>query len=69
MIFLAKDVGPPAAAGTSSPPLAVMDVTVDRNAFGRQVDSFEADIDLALPRPTFPGGLYPPPKIEAVGRG
>jgi 5'-phosphate synthase pdxT subunit len=24
-----------------------MDVTIDRNAFGRQVDSFEADLDLA----------------------
>ena len=28
-------------------PLHLMDATVQRNAFGRQVDSFEADIDLA----------------------
>ena len=27
-------------------PLGLLDVTVDRNAYGRQVDSFEADIDI-----------------------
>jgi len=40
MIFLAKDVG------MRQPLVAVMDVTVKRNAFGRQVDSFEADLDI-----------------------
>jgi 5'-phosphate synthase pdxT subunit len=39
LIFLAKDIGI-----ESQPILGVMDVQVDRNAFGRQVDSFEADI-------------------------
>lgn len=29
------------------PPLAVMDITVERNAFGRQVDSFEAGVQVA----------------------
>ncbi len=28
------------------PPIGVMDLTVDRNAFGRQIDSFEADLDV-----------------------
>ncbi len=28
------------------PPIGAMDITVDRNAFGRQVDSFEADLDV-----------------------
>jgi 5'-phosphate synthase pdxT subunit len=28
------------------PPVGVMDITVDRNAFGRQIDSFEADLDV-----------------------
>ena len=32
--------------GLDRPPLGVMDITVDRNAFGRQVDSFEADLDI-----------------------
>ncbi|MGE3857877.1 MAG: pyridoxal 5'-phosphate synthase glutaminase subunit PdxT [Dehalococcoidia bacterium] len=29
------------------PPIAAMHITVERNAFGRQVDSFEADLDIA----------------------
>lgn len=28
-------------------PIGVMDMTVDRNAFGRQIQSFEADLDIA----------------------
>jgi 5'-phosphate synthase pdxT subunit len=47
LIFLAKDIGETISGGHVVPPrLAVMDITVDRNAFGRQVDSFEADIQL-----------------------
>lgn len=41
MIFMAKDVG------RDQPRLALMDITVERNAFGRQVDSFETE--LAVP--------------------
>lgn len=40
MIFLAKN------AGLEQPLLGVMDIEVDRNAFGRQVDSFEQDLDI-----------------------
>jgi len=40
LIFMAKDVG------RDQPLLGLMDVTVQRNAFGRQVDSFEADISI-----------------------
>jgi 5'-phosphate synthase pdxT subunit len=39
-IFLARD------AGRKQPLLGVMDITVERNAFGRQVNSFEADLDI-----------------------
>ena len=39
-IFLSKDVQ------RSQPLLGLMDITVARNAFGRQVDSFEADLDI-----------------------
>lgn len=39
MIFLAKDIGVEA-----QPILGLMDIAVDRNAFGRQVDSFETNI-------------------------
>lgn len=40
MIFLSKD------AGRDQPLLGLMDIVVQRNAFGRQVDSFEADLDI-----------------------
>jgi 5'-phosphate synthase pdxT subunit len=43
------------AGGTTGPTqiqLGVLDVVVERNAFGRQVDSFEADLDVVgLPEP------------------
>lgn len=40
MIFMAKDVG------RAQPTLGLMDIAVDRNAFGRQVHSFEVDLDI-----------------------
>ena len=39
MIVLARDI-----AGGEGPVLPLLDVTVERNAFGRQLDSFEADL-------------------------
>jgi 5'-phosphate synthase pdxT subunit len=39
-IFLSKD------ARRNQPLLGLMDIKVERNAFGRQVDSFEADLDV-----------------------
>jgi pyridoxal 5'-phosphate synthase pdxT subunit len=39
MIFLAKDIGI-----DRQPILGLMDIKVNRNAFGRQIDSFEADL-------------------------
>jgi pyridoxal 5'-phosphate synthase pdxT subunit len=40
-ILLANDV-----TNLDRPPLAAMDMTVERNAFGRQLESFEADLDI-----------------------
>ncbi len=40
-IFLSKDVS------RDQPLLGLMDIKVARNAFGRQVDSFEAELDIA----------------------
>ena len=63
MILLARDVG-----GNSVPRLGVMDIRVKRNAFGRQVDSFEADIDLpALGAPPFHAVFIRAPMVEKVG--
>jgi 5'-phosphate synthase pdxT subunit len=43
-IFLSKDIH------RSQPLLRIMDITVERNAFGRQVDSFEVDLDVPVLR-------------------
>jgi len=61
-IFLSKD------ARRSQPLLGLMDISVERNAFGRQVESFEAELEI----PELSGGApYPAvfiraPIIEAV---
>jgi 5'-phosphate synthase pdxT subunit len=39
-IFMSKDIS------RNQPLLGLMDIKVARNAFGRQVDSFEADLDV-----------------------
>jgi 5'-phosphate synthase pdxT subunit len=65
MIFMAKDVG------RDQPLLGLMDVKVQRNAFGRQVDSFEADLDVTGingARP-FHAIFIRAPLIESVGAG
>jgi pyridoxal 5'-phosphate synthase pdxT subunit len=65
LIFMAQDVG------RDQPRLSLMDVTVERNAFGRQVDSFEANLDV----PDIEGGrpfhaiFIRAPRIESVGAG
>ncbi len=55
---------------SSLEPLEAMDVTVKRNAFGRQVDSFEVDLDIpvlgALP---YHAIFIRAPLIEKVGTG
>lgn len=65
MIFMAKNVG------REQPRLGLMDVTVQRNAFGRQVDSFEADLDVKGIDGTRPfhAIFIRAPLIESVGEG
>jgi 5'-phosphate synthase pdxT subunit len=50
-------------------PLSLLDVTVDRNAFGRQVDSFEAPLDVAGLDGPFPAVFIRAPLIDEVGDG
>lgn len=45
MILLATEITDAGVAGRAAVPLKGIDMTVRRNAFGRQVDSFEGDID------------------------
>jgi len=66
-IFLSKDVR------RDQPLLGVMDIQVARNAFGRQVDSFETDItfpvlaELSSDNPPFHAVFIRAPLIEKVG--
>lgn len=66
MILMAKDIG------RDQPLLGLMDVNVKRNAFGRQVDSFETDLN--VPAIATPDNAQPfhavfirAPLIESVG--
>jgi 5'-phosphate synthase pdxT subunit len=46
MILLAAEILDAGAPGREAEALGAIDMTVRRNAFGRQVDSFEGDIDV-----------------------
>lgn len=63
LIFMAKDVG---RAQTT---LGLMDVVVQRNAFGRQVDSFVQDLSIAGLRSPFRAVFIRAPLIERAGEG
>jgi 5'-phosphate synthase pdxT subunit len=47
--------------------LDIIDVTVDRNAFGRQIDSFEAPLDVDGLDEPFPAVFIRAPVIDAAG--
>jgi len=49
--------------------LDLLDVSVDRNAFGRQKDSFEAELDIAGLDEPFPAVFIRAPTIDEVGAG
>lgn len=62
-ILLANDV-----PSLDREPLGLMDMTVERNAFGRQVDSFEADLDVAgMDGPPLRAVFIRAPVITRVG--
>jgi 5'-phosphate synthase pdxT subunit len=65
-IFLAKE------AHHQQPLMNIMDISVERNAFGRQVDSFEVDLivpDLPDPERPFHAIFIRAPIIKSVGEG
>jgi 5'-phosphate synthase pdxT subunit len=65
MILLAKRLDDTGVAA-----LEAMDIAVRRNAFGRQVDSFEADLSVpALGHPPYRAVFIRAPIIEDVGPG
>ena len=70
MILLADQIENPVSG---QEPIGGLDVLVRRNAFGRQVDSFEADVDVdveALARPfSFRAMFIRAPWVEKIGDG
>ena len=64
-ILLAKDIG-----GLDQPLLATMDLVVERNAFGRQLQSFETELKIAgLGDEPFPAVFIRAPAITSTGPG
>ncbi len=53
--------------GYDQPHIGVMDVTVERNSFGRQVDSFEAHLSIKGVAEDFPAVFIRAPHITEVG--
>jgi 5'-phosphate synthase pdxT subunit len=63
LILLAREI-----VGSEQPRIGVLDVAVERNAYGRQVDSFEADISApALGDPPLRAVFIRAPVIQRVG--
>lgn len=50
-------------------PFGVIDVDVERNAYGRQIDSFRADLESPLFEGSSPGVFIRAPRIRRVGEG
>jgi 5'-phosphate synthase pdxT subunit len=49
--------------------IGVMDISVRRNAYGRQIDSFESDLDVSGLREPFRAVFIRAPVIESIGEG
>ncbi|HKQ58389.1 MAG TPA: pyridoxal 5'-phosphate synthase glutaminase subunit PdxT [Candidatus Eisenbacteria bacterium] len=62
-------VGSAADQRLPEPPLGVLDVTVERNAYGRQIDSFHAPLEAPVVGGAFHGVFIRAPRITRVGAG
>jgi pyridoxal 5'-phosphate synthase pdxT subunit len=69
MILLATEIIDAGAVGRQAVPLRGIDMTVRRNAFGRQVDSFEGDIAFAGLDSPVHAVFIRAPWVERVGEG
>ena len=64
LILLARNVG------RNQPLLNLLDITVERNAFGRQTDSFETDLEIdGISGGPFPAVFIRAPVVREVGPG
>jgi pyridoxal 5'-phosphate synthase pdxT subunit len=69
MILLASEILDAGASGRKALPLRGIDMTVRRNAFGRQVDSFEGDIAFEGLDDSVRAVFIRAPWVERVGAG
>jgi len=69
MILLASEILDAGADGREAVPLGGLDITVRRNAFGRQVDSFEGDVEFSGFDEPVHGVFIRAPWVERVGDG
>jgi pyridoxal 5'-phosphate synthase pdxT subunit len=69
MILLASEILDAGVVGREAVPLGGIDITVRRNAFGRQVDSFEGDVAFSgFDEPVY-GVFIRAPWVERMGSG
>ena len=66
MIVLAREV---LDGRDDQKPLGAIDITVRRNAFGRQGDSFESEIEVSGLDEPFPSVFIRAPIVESIGEG
>jgi 5'-phosphate synthase pdxT subunit len=69
MILLASEILDAGAGGREALPLSGIDMTVRRNAFGRQVDSFEGDVAFSGFDDPVHAVFIRAPWVERVGDG
>jgi 5'-phosphate synthase pdxT subunit len=66
LVLMAQEI-----VGSSMNPLGLLDVAVERNGFGRQYESFSAEISLSLSeiKGSFQGVFIRAPRLKHVGKG
>ena len=70
MIMLSKTANDRVVGKTNQPLLDILDIKLERNSFGRQKESFEADVSLdSIGIPKFNGIFIRAPSISDVGSG
>jgi len=57
------------AAGLPAPPFGVLDAQIERNAYGRQIDSFHAELEAPVVGGSFHGVFIRAPRIRSAGPG
>jgi len=70
MIMLSKTADDHVVGKTDQPLLDILDIKLERNSFGRQKESFEADVSMdSIGIPNFNGVFIRAPSVSDVGSG